>query len=66
MLLSDCRATVQGDVTEAAARFDELWIVAPDGDSDDAEALAASVGARLVTVAGPSDVADAFARLAEG
>jgi hypothetical protein len=24
------------------------------------------VGARLVTVAGPSDVADAFARLAEG
>ncbi len=66
VLLSDCRATVQGDVTEAAARFDELWVVAPEGDSADAEALAASVGARLVTVAGPSDVADAFARLAEG
>jgi Mg-chelatase subunit ChlD len=66
ILLSDCRATVQGDVTGAAARFDELWVVAPEGDSVEAEALAASVGARLVTVAGPSDVADAFAQLAEG
>ena len=66
VLLSDCRATVQGDVTEAAARFDELWVVAPEGDSADAEALAASVGAKLATVAGPSDIADAFARLAEG
>jgi Mg-chelatase subunit ChlD len=65
VLLSDCRATVQGDVTEAAARFDELWVVAPEGDSADAEALAASVGAKLATVAGPSDIADAFARLAE-
>ena len=66
VLLSDCRATVQGDVTEAAARFDELWVVAPEGDSAEAEELAASVGARLVTVAGPSDVADAFAQLSEG
>ena len=66
VLLSDCRATVQGDVTAAAARFDELWVVAPEGDSADAEALAASVGAKLATVAGPSDIADAFARLAEG
>ena len=65
VLLSDCRATVQGDVVEAAARFDELWVVAPEGDSVEAEALAASVGARIVTVAGPSDVADAFARLTE-
>jgi len=66
VLLSDCRATVQGDVAEAAARFDELWVVAPEGDSVEAEALAASVGARIVTVAGPSDVADAFSRLTEG
>jgi Mg-chelatase subunit ChlD len=65
ILLSDCRATVQGDVAGAAARFDELWVVAPEGDSVEAEALAASVGARLVTVGGPSDVADAFAQLAE-
>jgi Mg-chelatase subunit ChlD len=65
VLLSDCRATVQGEVTEAAARFDELWVMAPEGDSAEAEALAAAVGAKLVTVAGPSDVADAFALLSE-
>ncbi len=66
MLLSDCRATVQGDVVAAAARLDELWVVAPEGDSEDAEALAASVGARVVTVSGPSAVAEAFSRLADG
>jgi Mg-chelatase subunit ChlD len=65
VLLSDCRATVQGDVRAAAARFDELWVVAPEGDSDDAEELASSVGGRIVTVAGPSGVAEAFAKLAE-
>ena len=37
------------------------WVVAPEGDSADAEVLAAAVGAKLVTVAGPSDIADAFA-----
>jgi Mg-chelatase subunit ChlD len=66
VLLSDCRATVQGDVVAAAARLDELWVVAPEGDSEDAEALAASVGARVVTVSGPSAVAEAFSRLADG
>lgn len=65
VLLSDCRATVPGDVLGAAAALDELWIVAPDGDSEDAEALAAAVGAPLVTVAGPSTIPAAFARLTD-
>jgi Mg-chelatase subunit ChlD len=63
VLLSDCRATVPGDVIGAARALDELWIVAPEGDSEEAEALAASVGARVVTLSGPSSVPDAFARL---
>ena len=65
VLLSDCRATVEGDVVAAAARFDELWVMAPEGDSEEAERLASAVGARIVTVSGPSAVADAFARLTE-
>jgi hypothetical protein len=62
VLLSDCRATEPGDVVGAAAALDELVIVAPDGDSEEAEALAAHVGARLVTVTGPASVADALCR----
>jgi Mg-chelatase subunit ChlD len=61
ILLSDCRATEPGDVAAAAAGVDELVIIAPEGDSDEAEALAATVGARLATAAGPSTVADALA-----
>jgi Mg-chelatase subunit ChlD len=62
VLLSDCRATEPGDVVGAAAALDELVIVAPDGDSGEAEELASQVGARMVTVAGPASVADALAR----
>jgi Mg-chelatase subunit ChlD len=65
VLLSDCRATVPGDVVGAAAALTELWIVAPESDHDDADALATAVGARLVTVAGPSAVPAAFARLTD-
>lgn len=56
VLLSDCRATVPGDVVGAARSLDELVIVAPEGESDDAVALAEVVGARWTTVAGPSGV----------
>ena len=63
VLLSDCRATVDGDVRAAAAALDELLIIAPAGDSEEAEQLAASVGARLRTVAGPTEVAAALAEL---
>jgi len=63
VLLSDCRATVDGDVAAAAGALDELLILAPTGDSEEAEKLAASVGARLATAAGPSDVPVAMALL---
>ena len=66
VLLSDCRATEPGDVPAAAAALDELVIIAPEGDADEAEVLAASVGARLTTVAGPSEVADALTRVLDG
>lgn len=63
VLLSDCRATEPGDVAAAARLVDELVIVAPEGDSVEAEALARQVGAPVTTVAGPSAVPDAFARV---
>lgn len=62
VLLSDCRATVDGDAVSAAARLDELVIVAPESDDDEAQELAATAGARITTVSGPSDAADALAR----
>jgi VWA domain containing CoxE-like protein len=63
VLLSDCRATVDGDAVAAAAGIDELVIVAPENDSDEAEALARATGARITTVSGPSDAAAALARV---
>jgi Mg-chelatase subunit ChlD len=63
VLLSDCRATVEGDVMAAAAALDELLIIAPEGDSDEAQKLAQAVGAKIACVAGPAQVADALATL---
>ena len=61
VLLSDCRATTGVDPTGAALRLDELVVIAPAGDSADAEIFAESVGARWATVDGPMSVPDAFA-----
>ena len=63
VLLSDCRASVIGDVYAVAQSLDELVILAPVGDDDDARTFAARVGARVTTVNGPSDIPGAFARL---
>jgi hypothetical protein len=60
ILLSDCRATERGDVVAAARRLDELIVVAPASDSEEAANLARSAGASMVTVEGPSDVARAL------
>ncbi len=60
ILLSDCRATVEGDPVEAARGIDELVVVAPEGDSDEAGAFARRAGARLTTVRGPSSVVEAL------
>ncbi|MCP4436924.1 MAG: VWA domain-containing protein [Actinomycetia bacterium] len=63
VLLSDCRATTGGDPLPHAAGIDELVVIAPEGDSADAEALANSLRVRWTTLAGPSDVPGAFERL---
>ena len=62
ILLSDCRATVPGDAVAAAARLDELVIVAPESDAEEALELGRRSGARVTTVAGPSDAAAGLAR----
>lgn len=56
VVLSDCRATVEGDVEAAARALDEIVIVAPAGDDDEARALAGVIGARIAVVDGPSDI----------
>jgi Mg-chelatase subunit ChlD len=63
VLLSDCRATVDGDAVAAAAGIDELVIVAPEHDDEEATALALATGARMTTVSGPSDAAAALSRV---
>ncbi|MFT3851422.1 MAG: VWA domain-containing protein [Ilumatobacteraceae bacterium] len=63
VLLSDCRATVEGDPVAAATALDELVVIAPDEDADEAQAFATQVGAAFTTVAGPSDVPGAIARV---
>lgn len=63
VLLSDCRATVGGDAVVAALGLDELVIVAPESDDEEAQELAAAVGARITTVSGPSDAAAAVGRV---
>jgi Mg-chelatase subunit ChlD len=60
ILLSDCRPTAGGDPIPDARAVDELAILAPEGDSDDARALAEAVGARCTTVGGPASVVDAL------
>ncbi|MGA0862315.1 MAG: vWA domain-containing protein [Ilumatobacteraceae bacterium] len=61
IVLSDCRATVDGDPVAAARGLDELVVVAPEGDADEAGVFAGATGARLVTVAGPTDIPAALA-----
>lgn len=61
ILLSDCRATAGGDPTAAARRLEELCVIAPADDGVDAEAFAASVGARFATIDGPTALPAALA-----
>ncbi|MCU0311760.1 MAG: VWA domain-containing protein [Acidimicrobiales bacterium] len=56
VVLSDARATLGDDPTAAAAALDELVLVAPTDDAEDARRLAAAVGARCHTLDGPSAV----------
>ena len=63
ILLSDCRPTTGSDPVAAARRLDELCIIAPADDTEDALALAGAAGARWAPLDGPAGIPAAFARL---
>ena len=65
IVLSDCRATVAGDVIAAATSLPEVVVVAPAEDCDEAFDFAQRIGARIATVDGPSSVVDALASVLE-
>lgn len=65
ILLSDCRSTSPEGTEQVAGSLDELFVVAPLGDEEEARRFAESVGARFVTIDGPSEVPAAFAQLME-
>lgn len=56
VLLSDCRPTAGVDPIPIARGLDELCIVAPADDADDAGDFARSVGAAFAVIEGPSDL----------
>ena len=55
VLLSDCRATDDVDPVPAATGIDELLLLAPADDADEAAAFAAATGARLGVMASAAD-----------
>jgi Mg-chelatase subunit ChlD len=63
VLLSDCRATTGGDPLPHVEGIDELAVIAPAGDTADAEALADALGARWTTIQGPMSAAEAINRV---
>lgn len=63
VLLSDCRDRSIDDAVQLALSLDELVIVAPADDADDAQSFADLAGAALITVDGPRDVARALDEL---
>ena len=63
ILMSDCRSTAGGDPAADAAAVPELVVLAPEGDTADAEALARGAGARTTSLAGPTSVPDALVRV---
>ena len=65
ILLSDCRSTAGADPVAAARALDELVIVAPARDADEAVEFAARAGARCLTVSGPGEVGAALSRAFE-
>ena len=55
VLLSDCRATDEQDPVPAARRLDELVIMAPADDAEEALAFAARAGGRCGLLGGAAD-----------
>lgn len=60
VLLSDCRATTGNDPVQAARALDELVVLCPAEDSEDAAALADALAVPWAPVAGPSSAIDAL------
>ena len=65
VLLSDCRSTDDVDAVPAARALDELVILAPAGDDDEAQRLARASGAQVGAVASVLDVPGVLSRLLE-
>lgn len=65
IILSDCRPTEGGPPERHAAALEQLGVLAPADDCEDAEEFAATVGAKWATLSGPSDVPAAFAHIAD-
>ncbi|MDO9457597.1 vWA domain-containing protein [Nocardioides sp.] len=63
LLLSDCRVTDEVDATSAARSIDELVILAPAEDDDEAQRLARDSGARVAAIGSVLDVPAALNRL---
>lgn len=66
VLLSDGRPTAGPDPLPAARRLEELVVLAPAGDAEQARALAGAAGARVEELSGPSDVPRALHVLSDG
>lgn len=62
LLLSDCRTT-DDDAVPAASRLDELVVLAPADDDEEARRLALRAGGRCASVGGVLDVPRALNRL---
>ena len=65
ILLSDCRSTDDDGTAEAARALDELVILAPADDHEQAAHLAGQAGARWGAIAHPLDAAAVLDRLLE-
>ena len=65
ILLSDCRSTDEDDTLETARALDELIILAPADDHEQAAQLASLAGARWGVIAHPLDAAATLDRLLE-
>lgn len=63
VLLSDCRATDGLDPVPAAAGLEDLLVVAPAEDAEEARVLATAANARLAVVSRPSDVVETLSEM---
>lgn len=60
VVLSDCRVTDDVDPVPAARILDELLVLAPAGDDEEAHRLAGEVGARVASLRTPDDLPTAL------